>query len=209
MEKIIQSEAESHKLIFTDNDIRVIKSVESTVVIVTPPEGTVLSIPEQRQLISQPIETHLHIYDHIGGFTSLADTPSSYAGKRGKAVIVNEQENGLTFGLAPGGGGGVLEPGSVTNEYVADDAGIELSKLEDGEKLRELVEVSNYKISDMDDKGIVPLYYGFLAPGGKWYIMRENPFGVFRYIKGDINYESNWENRQLLVYNLYSVVFPL
>lgn len=37
-------------------------------------------------------------------FSQLSDTPISYAGQAGKAVIVNSSENGLTFGTASGGG---------------------------------------------------------------------------------------------------------
>lgn len=38
-------------------------------------------------------------------FLRLFDTPSSYAGQAGKAVIVNAEETGLDFGDVTGGGG--------------------------------------------------------------------------------------------------------
>jgi hypothetical protein len=39
-------------------------------------------------------------------FLNLADTPVAYAGQAGNAVIVNLTEDGLEFGVPPGGGGG-------------------------------------------------------------------------------------------------------
>lgn len=39
-------------------------------------------------------------------FLELTDTPSAFTGQAGNAVIVNATEDGLEFGLAPGGGGG-------------------------------------------------------------------------------------------------------
>jgi hypothetical protein len=48
-------------------------------------------------------------------FIELSDAPHSYAGFGGKAVVVNETEDGLEFGLAPGGG---------TGEGLAYDVGL-------------------------------------------------------------------------------------
>ncbi len=39
-------------------------------------------------------------------FLALTDTPGAFTGEAGNAVIVNATENGLEFGVAPGGGGG-------------------------------------------------------------------------------------------------------
>lgn len=41
--------------------------------------------------------------ESITTFTGLVDTPKSYAGKKGQAVIVNDTENGLMFGAAGSG----------------------------------------------------------------------------------------------------------
>jgi hypothetical protein len=209
MDTIVQSESPVLKIIYSENDIRIVQSIEQKTIVFSSSIGSLVSIPEEKIVISSPIETHLHVYDYIGGFNSLADVPSSYIGKKGKVLIVNDLENGLEFGVIEGGGSCDIEDESITNIDISPEAGIELSKLENGDKLQELVStgIIGYKISDMDDNGIVPLYYGFLSVGGKWYILREHPEGVFRYIKGDVEYETNWENRDSLVYNLYSIVF--
>ena len=48
-------------------------------------------------------ETGLIIGAAAASFLELSDTPASYAGQAGKALIVNLSENGLEFGEPPGG----------------------------------------------------------------------------------------------------------
>lgn len=63
-----------------------------------------------------------------------------------------------------------------------------------------------YTISEIDD-GLIA-YYGFMGPKGTWFIMRQDSNdGSFRYVKGDIDFPINWENRQNLEYDYYANVF--
>ena len=63
-----------------------------------------------------------------------------------------------------------------------------------------------YTISEIDD-GLIA-YYGFMGPKGAWFIMRQDSNdGSFRYVKGDIDFPINWENRQNLEYDYYANVF--
>jgi hypothetical protein len=63
-----------------------------------------------------------------------------------------------------------------------------------------------YTISEIDD-GLIA-YYGFMGPKGTWFIMRQDSNdGSFRYVKGDIDFPINWENRENLEYDYYANVF--
>ena len=62
--------------------------------------------------------------------------------------------------------------------------------------------LSNFKISDIDDSGLVYAYYGFLDKDGNWYIMREDiTTNAYRYTRGAANYTTNWTNRATLTYD--------
>lgn len=64
----------------------------------------------------------------------------------------------------------------------------------------------SYLISEIDDGEVT--YYGFTNPQGGWFIMREDTDnGTFRYVKGDANFQINWQNRQNLTYDYYYNVF--
>ena len=64
-----------------------------------------------------------------------------------------------------------------------------------------------YALSDIDDIGS-PAYYGYLKPDGSWYIKEYIVTSEeFRFIQGGTNYLTNWTNRTLLTYQLYSDAF--
>jgi hypothetical protein len=64
-----------------------------------------------------------------------------------------------------------------------------------------------YKLSDLDGTGD-PAYYGYLDSDGGWYIMELNSaLGTARYIKGDLDYATNWTGRAGLTYGYYSDTF--
>lgn len=63
-----------------------------------------------------------------------------------------------------------------------------------------------YTITEVDD-GIIA-YYGFMGQKGAWFIMRQDANdGSFRYVKGDIEFPTNWEDRANLKYDYYANVF--
>lgn len=62
-----------------------------------------------------------------------------------------------------------------------------------------------YKITELDDSS--PAYYGFLEKTGKWFIMKEDSAGAYRYIKGDSAFSTNWTNRASLSYDYYDTIF--
>ncbi len=64
-----------------------------------------------------------------------------------------------------------------------------------------------YKISEIDDNGVVS-YYGFLNKSGGWMVMRENTQeNSFRYSKGDSGFSINWGGRADLKYDYYHNLF--
>lgn len=62
-----------------------------------------------------------------------------------------------------------------------------------------------YKISEVDDAS--PAYYGFVEKTGKWFIMKEDTGGAYRYVKGDSGFSTNWTNRASLTYGYYDAIF--
>ena len=62
-----------------------------------------------------------------------------------------------------------------------------------------------YKINELDDSDTT--YYGFVRKDGAWFIMREDPAGSFRYIKGPANFSASWTNRTGLSYDYFDNVF--
>jgi len=53
-------------------------------------------------------------------------------------------------------------------------------------------------------------YYGFVKSDGSWYIMKQemnNGIFSYRFIKGDSDYETNWNNRASLTYDYFYNVF--
>lgn len=66
---------------------------------------------------------------------------------------------------------------------------------------------SNYRVSEIDDSGIVA-YYGFIGPDGSWFIMRQDSdTNSFRYTRGSSDFPGNWKNRENLVYDYYHKIF--
>lgn len=63
-----------------------------------------------------------------------------------------------------------------------------------------------YTISEIDD-GLVA-YYGFMGQKGTWFIMKQDSNdGSFRYVKGETDFPTNWEDRENLNYDYYANVF--
>jgi hypothetical protein len=70
-----------------------------------------------------------------------------------------------------------------------------------------LPDLSEYKISDVDESSD-PKYYGFVDAEGAWYILEANEtLGTYRYFKGTTDYATNWTGRALLVYGYFNAVF--
>lgn len=62
-----------------------------------------------------------------------------------------------------------------------------------------------YKITQLDDS--TPAYYGFVEKTGKWFIMKEESNGDYRYTKGDSGFSTGWTNRASLTYDYFDVIF--
>lgn len=66
---------------------------------------------------------------------------------------------------------------------------------------------SKYKISEVDDAGVIA-YYGFTDSAGTWLIMKEDPdTGSFRYARGDSGFPANWARRATLKYDYFHNLF--
>jgi len=66
--------------------------------------------------------------------------------------------------------------------------------------------IDRYSISEIDDVGAHPHYYGFTGKGGEWYIMEENS-GSYRYFSGASNFATGWTNRASHSYDYYENIF--
>jgi len=63
-----------------------------------------------------------------------------------------------------------------------------------------------YNITEIDDSIIS--YFGFTHKDNSWFIMRrDTETGSFRYIRGNSNFISSWENREQLKYDYYENAF--
>lgn len=64
-----------------------------------------------------------------------------------------------------------------------------------------------YKISEIDDSGIVT-YYGFINKNSAWLIMKEETdSGSFRYAKGGSNFPVSWTDRENIKYDYFYNLF--
>ena len=68
-----------------------------------------------------------------------------------------------------------------------------------------------FRASDVDDAADTK-YYGFLAPNGDWYILREDSVAkTYRYFRGRGNYGTAvtgaWATRAALSYDYLDVIF--
>ena len=74
------------------------------------------------------------------------------------------------------------------------------------ENLKDIDPLSAYRLSDIDSGGVAE-YYGYVATGGGWYILKLTSTEA-RYCKGDKDYITNWGNRDTsLVYGYFNNVF--
>ena len=67
--------------------------------------------------------------------------------------------------------------------------------------------LAKFKIAEVDDAAF-PKYYGFAAPDGSWYVLRETTApATFRYSRGDSGFATNWTGRGSLVFDYIFNVF--
>lgn len=70
-------------------------------------------------------------------------------------------------------------------------------------------QLTNYKVSDVDDAGTTK-YYGFLRANGYWYILQENTAvapKTYRYTSGLSGYTTSWTGRTGLTYGYFDATF--
>ncbi|OGE25573.1 hypothetical protein A3C32_03555 [Candidatus Daviesbacteria bacterium RIFCSPHIGHO2_02_FULL_41_14] len=104
--------------------------------------------------------------------------------------IFTSKAQAAFFGSAPG-------PGTVA---LKDTAG---SQIDPAIK----TPTDGYKISQIDDSGTAS-YYGFIDKDGRWFIMKDDGSGNYRYVKGGSDFTTNWGNRATsLTYNYFDVIF--
>jgi len=63
-----------------------------------------------------------------------------------------------------------------------------------------------YKSAGMDISG-TPMYFGYVATDGSWYIKALDTTSGTTYCKGDSNYATAWTGRVGLTYDLFNVIF--
>lgn len=63
-----------------------------------------------------------------------------------------------------------------------------------------------YLISQIDDNSR-DTFVGYTDNDGRWYIMKQNETGAFRYVRGNSDFPGNWNNRARLKYDYYNNVF--
>lgn len=102
--------------------------------------------------------------------------------------IFTKKAHGAFFGSVPG-------PGTINLKDVA------------GNKIDPAFSTptDGYKISQIDDA--TPSYYGFVEKTGKWFIMKDDGAGAYRYTKGDSDFSTNWTNRASLTYGYFDSIF--
>ena len=66
--------------------------------------------------------------------------------------------------------------------------------------------LARYKDAGMDVSGS-PMYFGFIALDGSWYIKRLDTSTGTTYVKGSSNYTTAWGSRNSLSYDLFNLVF--
>ena len=66
--------------------------------------------------------------------------------------------------------------------------------------------LAKYKDAGMDVASN-PMYFGYIALDGSWYIKKLDTTSGTTYVKGDVDYETNWINRASLTYELFNEVF--
>jgi len=103
------------------------------------------------------------IDDGYSEFTDLLDTPSSYAGQSGKAIIVKAGEDGLEFGVASGGSGlvnGYLPmPERDVDPPTLDNYGSIYTKEDDAYGTTELFFIDSYgQVTQITQDGYLATY---------------------------------------------------
>ena len=61
-------------------------------------------------------------------------------------------------------------------------------------------QLQGYVASDWEDGEIS--YYGFTTADEEWFIARFTSVGI-RFVRGQADYETNWDNRDTLTYDFY------
>ena len=89
---------------------------------------------------------------------------------------------------------------SVFNDGVQVNAATE-------ETLQSVIDpLAKYKPAGMDVSG-TPMYFGYIALDGSWYIRALDTASGTTYCKGDSGYDSSWSDRINLTYDEYNVIF--
>lgn len=110
----------------------------------------------------------------------------------------------LLFSFINRGAGNILPGKSIGNGR---------SKLEDKEgntvDPAERQPLDGYKISEIDENETTYLtYYGFTNKDGAWLIMKEDEDnGSYRYVSGNADFPTSWQNRDKLSYDYFYNVF--
>lgn len=104
------------------------------------------------------------------------------------ALFSPKKAEAAFFGSVPG-------PGTVALKNAAGQ------KIDPAEKKP----TDGYSISQIDSN--IPSYYGFIDKEGRWYIIKEDTDGSFRYVRGVSSFSTYWTNRSLLSYDYFDNVF--
>lgn len=84
---------------------------------------------------------------------------------------------------------------------------VDTSSLATEETLQSMADpLAKYKDAGMDVASN-PMYFGYIALDGSWYIKKLDTTSGTTFCKGDVDYETNWINRASLTYELFNEVF--
>ncbi len=70
--------------------------------------------------------------------------------------------------------------------------------------------LAGYAATDLDENSGGTSYYGFLDAIGNWYIMKKvdtSPTSTLSFVKGTVNYATNWTGRGAQTYDVFANVF--
>lgn len=103
--------------------------------------------------------------------------------------LFTKKAHGAFFGSTPG-------PGTIA---IKDSAGDKIDPAI-------LQPTDGYKITQLDDSTSTA-YYGFVDKSSRWFIMKEDGTGAYRYARGDSSFSTNWTGRAGLTYDYFDVTF--
>lgn len=95
----------------------------------------------------------------------------------------------------------------ILTENTAGDALTTQKEIATEETLQSMADpLAKYKDAGMDVASN-PMYFGYIALDGSWYIKKLDTTSGTTFCKGDVDYETNWINRASLTYELFNEVF--